>query len=360
MNGKPSLAWSLRTAFPVQAVEFSPASGGRVVAIGSSANFGFYPRSTDNVGGMITVADSSGKGVQFCTTQAGVYDVAWGSLPSSLLLVAMNDGSVSIFDDASSVLTPRVVLSLKRHSIEASSVAWSTVSPRTAASCSWDGLCHFYPDISRPDAVDVLRLTPLAEHSADGKRELHCVRFSRHFPPLLVTAASSGHAVLIDSRAQQQPAAVISHGSECLCADFVPNLDQFLVATAGADGSIALWDTRKADLRYPISRSQVHSWGIRQFKLAPVGFNSGSRSRMAGAADVVSASYDMTSVVSRIPLRAASTTAHSALPRRLEIQHSEFAFAVDWSDDGGSVASAGWDRRVLVYRMGSNLAQGKL
>ncbi|EFX02705.1 peroxisome biosynthesis protein, peroxine-7 [Grosmannia clavigera kw1407] len=330
------------------AVQYSPYYDSRV-AVAASANFGIIGN------GKLFVLELTAAGVQVgrtYDTNDAQFDVAWSEINENQLLVACGDGSLKLFDLS---VDDFPVMSFHEHKREALSVSWNPATKDTFLTSSWDGTVKLWS----PTRNNALRTLPIGT----------CTYSAAYCPsnPAIVSAASSDSLLRIfDLRTPVSakyhlvasipvhagPGAGAGGGAapaEILTHDWNKYNDT-LIATGGVDKII-----RTFDIRSPAAGPQAlmlgHEFAVRRLAWSP------------HAHDVLlSASYDMTvrlwsdgSPPPPLPPPPPSgiTPASQRLGRPLGVmnRHTEFTTGVDWClfGEGGWVASAGWDERVLLW-----------
>ncbi|KAL2023014.1 hypothetical protein VTK56DRAFT_3924 [Thermocarpiscus australiensis] len=357
--------------FNPYAVKYSPYYDSRL-AVAASANYGIVGN------GRIFVLGLGPRGIQaektFDTNDA-LYDLAWSEINENQLVVAAGDGSIKLFDLAAAGDFP--LMSFNEHKREVFSVCWNPVTKDTFISSSWDGTVKLWSP-SRPTSLRTLPIGNCAYStcfSPTNPSIISCVSSDSHIrifdlrtPPSAkyhLTTTIPAHAPPAQVGRGQQPLPLLSTGhtyagavpAEILTHDWNKYRDG-VVATGGVDRDVRTFDVR-SPLAGPLAVLRGHEYAVRRLAWSP------------HAADVLaSASYDMTVRVwsdgssSPPPLVPQPTTninnnnnnaANTIIPAGTQLgvmnRHAEFVTGVDWClfGNGGWLASAGWDQRVLVW-----------
>lgn len=363
----PTPAWTTRTAFPVQALAFRRDAPAGALAAATCANFGLYPTRA-GVGGRLELlsAHGAGGGVD---TSAAPYGLAWSHAHPHALLVCFADGSVGTYApvDLAAVSAGLRPLSATRVAdLELSAVAVSALDPRVAAVSCWDGGVRLLAAPAE-GGLRVHRTLRLFNDAAAGGakgHELHAVAFSPRNPALLAAASADGRAYVLDARAPLARAAAaagtLHHGGgECLDVDWAAGgRDVGLLCVAGGDGVLSLWDARRCG--QALTRVRAHSWGVRRAHVAPPGLGLALGRRQDSVA-VLSCSFDMTTVLTRLVLSGSGASAVPQRPQLLhQFKHTEFAVACAVSPGGMLIASGGWDRLVAVRAISARAPSSRL
>ncbi|KAL7420410.1 peroxisomal targeting signal 2 receptor [Cryptotrichosporon argae] len=315
----------LRTpAYAHHSLKFSPFFEDRV-AIASGANFGLVGN------GRLHVLRIASGGLQIereYDTQDCVYDIAWNEAHENQILAACGNGALKLFDIT---LTGLPVRAWHEHTAEVMSADWSNVDKSLFATGSWDGTVKIWSP---------QRATSLSTFTHGG--QIFTTAFSPHSPTVL-SVGQDGHLRIWDLRAPVPSAAPgglnnsapstpvldLQVGTdEVLGADW-NKYEPGLVATAGKDRAIGIWD-----LRMPKAARELrgHTLAVRRVLWSPH-----HRDVLA------SAGYDMT-------CRIWSMTQG---PLAEHPDHTEFTIALGWAlFDEGVVGSAAWDQEVHVWRVG--------
>ena len=308
-----------KTPFNGYAVKFSPFYESRL-AVATAQNFGILGN------GRLHVLELSPAGPisEFASfdTADGVYDVTWSESHESLLIAAVADGSVKLYDLA---LPPasNPVRSLQEHSREVHSLDFNPVRRDSFLSSSWDDTIKLWT-LDRPTSVRTFK-----EHA-------YCVYSSvwnpRHAD---VFASASGDCTIRvwDVREPGSTMILPAHEFEILACDW-NKYDDCVLVSASVDKSIKVWDVR--NFRIPVSVLNGHSYAVRKVKFSP---------HRRGA--IASCSYDMTVCLWDYMVE-------DALIGRYD-HHTEFAVGVDMSVlVEGLLASTGWDELVYVWQHGTD------
>jgi WD40 repeat protein len=352
--------WTARTPHPVHSLQFHRRERG-LLAAATCANFGFYP--TAGVGGRLVLASLHGQ--SGCDTSAAPYDLEWAPGQPDVLLSCFNDGTVAAYGASIPSHRPgilagdgglRLLSTFRSHACDVSGISASVVDGSKVAACAWDGTVHLLSLPTEGRWSCLRKLCPARPHSpAPDRQELHAVCFSPDSPFLVATAGADGDSFVLDVRSPSDnpSAAVLSHDSECLDVHWSRHGGASLLAVGDAHGRVTMWDSRNC--RAPLSVTQVHSWGVRRVRMAPFGgtLSRGGHSSLL----ILSASFDMTSVLTRCPIRASPAVRPQLLH---QTRHSEFVTSVDWDVAGSLIASGGWDRTIVVTSLARESLRSRL
>ncbi|CAL9015656.1 unnamed protein product [Prunus brigantina] len=281
-----------KTPFNGYSVKFSPFYESRL-AVATSQNFGILGNGRLHVIDLSPAPLGPAAPHQPITeliaydTADGVYDVAWSESHDSLLVAAIADGSVKLYDVA---LPPasNPLRSLHEHTRE----LWTVDRPASVRTFKEHAYC-VYSAVWNPRHADVF-----ASASGDCTLRVWDVR-------------EPGSTMIIPA-----------HELEILACDW-NKYDDCCIATASVDKSIKVWDVRS--IRVPISVLNGHSYAVRKIKFSPHRQSS-----------MMSCSYDMSVCLWDYMVE-------DALVARYD-HHTEFAVGVDMSVlVEGLLASTGWD-----------------
>lgn len=314
-----------KTPFNGYAVKFSPYYESRL-AVATAQNFGILGNGRLHVIDLLPPSSAPPAApiseIAAFDTADGVYDVAWSESHDSLLVAAVADGSVKLFD-VSLPPSANPVRSLHEHAREAQSVDYNPVRRDSFLSSSWDDSVKLWT-VDRPAS-----LRTFSEHA-------YCVYAAvwnpRHAD---VFASASGDCTvrIWDVREPGSTMILPAHDYEVLSCDW-NKYDDCVLATASVDKSIRVWDVRT--FRVPLATLNGHGYAVRKVKFSP---------HTQGL--LLSCSYDMSVCVW-------DYLVEDALLGRYD-QHTEFAVGVDMSVlVEGLLASTGWDELVYVWQHGSD------
>ncbi|KAJ6377292.1 hypothetical protein OIU76_026297 [Salix suchowensis] len=218
----------------------------------------------------------------------GIYDLAWSESHDSLLIAAVADVSVKLYDTA---LLPsqNPLRSFQEHKREVHSVDYNPTLHDSFISSCWDdtsqnfgihgnGRLHVLPPTSY-----LLLPPPHSPNIRTFKEHAYCIYSavwnSRHTD--VFASASGDRTVRIwDVREPGSTMIIPGHDFEILCCDW-NKYDDCIIATASVDKRIRVWDMRS--LRAPILVLNGHGYAVRKVKFSPHHRNF-----------LVSCSYDMT------------------------------------------------------------------
>ncbi|KAJ6724899.1 hypothetical protein OIU85_022782 [Salix viminalis] len=195
-------------------------------------------------------------------TADGIYDLAWSESHDSLLIAAVFDGSVKLYDTAL-LPTQNPLRSFQEHTREVDSVDYSPTLRDSFISSSWDDTIKLWT-LDRPASIRTFKEHAYCVYSA--------VWNSRHKD---VFASAS-----VDVREPGSTMIIPGHDFEILCCDW-NKYDDCIIATASVDKRIRVWDMRS--FRAPILVLNGHGYAVRKVKFSPHHRNF-----------LVSCSYDMT------------------------------------------------------------------
>lgn len=295
------------------------------LALGTAANFGIVGN------GKVFCLEVANNGTILAKasfdTQDSVYGIAWSESHEKHVVASCGDGSIQLFD-VSQANHP--LLTRKEHTREVFGVNWNCVDKNQFCSCSWDGTIKLWsPDSPR----SVATLTT-------GSGVIYEAKFSPHSATSVASASADGSLRIWDTRAGQPVSTIPAPPTqgECLTADWNKYRPQVL-ASAGSDGIIRIWDLRSPGI--PLENElKGHQLAVKSVKWSP-----------HSATHLLSTSYDMTAKVW------VNNTARSVSigPRGLVNEfkrHTEFVTDCDWSLWGqpGWVATTSFDANVYLWK----------
>lgn len=310
-----------KTPFNGYSVKFSPFYESRL-AVATAQNFGILGNGRLHILDLPPTPSSPFVELASFDTADGVYDVAWSESHDSLLVAAVADGSLKIYD-LSLPPTSNPIRSLREHSREVQSVDYNPVRRDSFISSSWDDSIKLWT-LDRPTSIRSFQ-----EHA-------YCVYAAvwnpRHAD---VFASASGDCTLRvwDVREPGSTMVVAAHENEILSCDW-NKYDDCVIATASVDKSVRVWDIRT--YRTPLAVLNGHTYAVRKVKFSP-----------HNRSFLVSCSYDMTVCAWDYMVEDARIGQYG--------HHTEFAVGVDMSVlVEGLIASTGWDELVYVWQYGTD------
>ncbi len=367
---------SFRTAgYNGYAIKYSPYFDNKV-AVATAANFGLVGN------GKLFILSIGDDGVirsenEFLT-QDGLFDLAWSEIHENHVATACGDGTVKIFDTTQQNYP---IQNWFEHKREVFSVNWNPVEKSTLVTSSWDGTIKIWTP-NRPSSLTTLvpqrdnstilapkgnipmshkeRQQPNIQNMPSPTDCIYSAVFSPHNPSTLISSHSSSHVQVWDIRAPRPlQLDIIAHGGfEALTVDW-NKYRSTVVASAGVDRSIKIWDLRMIQvLSQPPSTSQSfhntgpsplnellgHEYAIRKIVWSP---HSGEM--------LLSCSYDMSAKVWKDQTddkaRFLTRINHNRGCVGTFGGHREFVIGGDWSLWGneGWVATTGWDEMVHIW-----------
>ncbi|KAJ4976403.1 hypothetical protein NE237_001509 [Protea cynaroides] len=306
-----------KTPFNGYAVKFSPFYENRL-AVATAQNFGILGNGRVHVLDLTPTPNAPITELYAFDTADAVYDCTWSEDNDNLLVTAIADGSVKLWDLALSP-TSNPIRSLHEHSREVQSVDWNPVRRDSFLTSSWDDTIKLWT-VDRPASVRTFK-----EHA-------YCVYSSVWNPrhgDVFASASGDSTVRIWDVREPTSTMIIPAHDFEILSCDW-NKYDDCIIATASVDKSIKVWDVR--NFRIPITVLNGHSYAVRKVKFSP------HRDSL-----IASCSYDMTVCLWDYRVE-------DALVGRYD-HHTEFAVGIDMSVlVEGLFASTGWDEFVYVWQ----------
>ncbi|KAL2938830.1 Peroxisome biogenesis protein 7 [Bienertia sinuspersici] len=310
-----------KTPFNGYSVKFSPFYEHRL-AVATSQNFGILGNGRLHVLDLSPSSPSSIAELAFFDTADGIYDVAWSESHDNLLVAAIADGSLKLYD--LSLPPPQnPTRSLNEHTREVHSVDWNPTRRDSFVSGAWDDSIKLWT-VDRPTSVRTFKEHAYCVYSATWN--------PRHAD---VFASASGDCTVRvwDVREPGSTMIIPAHEHEILCCDW-NKYDECLLATGSVDKTVRVWDVRS--FRAPLTVLAGHGYAVRKVKFSPHQRNV-----------VMSCSYDMTVCMWDFMLE-------DALIGKYD-HHTEFAVGIDMSVlVEGLLASTGWDETVYVWQHGTD------
>ena len=309
-------------------------------------------------------------------TQDGLFDVCWSEIHENQVVGASGDGSIKLFDLTVGQFPVR---NWHEHTKEVFSVNWNMVDKSTFVSSSWDGTMKVWSP-ERQQSIMTLdplqndyttKAAPIAQtarppmshqqnHQNNTGNCIYNATWSPHSPSMLISCNGYSHVQIWDIRAPHPlQMDYIGHGGlETLSCDW-NKYRQTIVASAGTDKSIRVWDLRVINgINQPASHSPLpafhtrgptplnellgHNFAVRKIQWSP---HDGQ--------ELLSTSYDMTSRVwqDQSNDRARFLNSGASGMKGIMNQHKEFVTGCDYSlwGEPGWAATTGWDEMVYVW-----------
>ncbi|GKU94395.1 hypothetical protein SLEP1_g7896 [Rubroshorea leprosula] len=307
-----------KTPFNGYSVKFSPFYESRL-AVGTAQNFGILGNGRLHVLDLSPTSPAITELIAFDTAD-GVYDVAWSESHDSVLVAAIADGSVKLYDTS---LPPQSnpLRSLQEHAREVHGLDYNPTRRDSFLSASWDDSVKLWT-LDRPTSIRTFR-----EHAYC----VYSVAWNPKHADVFASASGDCSVRIWDVREPGSTMIIPGHQHEILACDW-NKYDDCLIATASVDKSIKVWDVR--NYRVPVTVLNGHGYAVRKIKFSPHRRNL-----------IVSCSYDMTVCLWDFMIE-------DALVGRYD-HHTEFAVGVDMSVlVEGLMASTGWDEHVYVWQQG--------
>ncbi|GAB4827202.1 peroxisomal targeting signal 2 receptor [Ancistrocladus abbreviatus] len=256
----------------------------------------------------------------FFDTADGVYDLSWSESHDSLLVAAVADGSLKLYD-LSLPPNSNPIRSLHEHTREVHSSDWNPTRRDSFLSSSWDDTVKLWTT-DRPASVRTFKEHAYCVYSA--------VWNPRHAD---VFASASGDCTvrIWDVREPSSTMIIPAHEHEVLSCDW-NKYDDCCIVTGSVDKTIRVWDVR--NFRVPVAVLSGHNYAVRRVKCSP------HRRSL-----ILSCSYDMTVCMWDYMVE-------DSMIGRYD-HHTEFAVGIDMSVlVEGLLASTGWDELVYVWQHG--------
>ncbi|GAB2301211.1 peroxisomal targeting signal 2 receptor [Dionaea muscipula] len=309
-----------KTPFNGYSVKFSPFYENRL-AVATAQNFGILGNGRLHV---LDLSPSPSPVTEFAAfdTADGVYDLAWSESHENLLVAAVADGSLKLYDLS---LPPQSnpVRSLHEHSREVHSADWNPSRRDSFLSSSWDDTVKLWTT-DRPAS-----LRTFSEHS-------YCVysaSWNPRHPDVFASASGDCTVRVWDVREHGSTMLIPAHQHEILSCDW-NKYDDCCIVTASVDKTVRVWDVR--NFRVPVAVLNGHSYAVRKVRCSPHSRNL-----------IMSCSYDMSVCLWNYMIE-------DALIERYD-HHTEFAVGIDMSVlVEGLLASTGWDELVYVWQHGTD------
>lgn len=312
-------------------------------------------------------------------TQDGLFDVSWSEVHENQVTVASGDGSIKIFD----LTVPNFpVMNFKEHAREVFAVNWNLVDKVNFVTSSWDGTIKVWSPTRQeslltlnPQVDFTTKTSPVAQtakppishqpqHQGGGQVDtaqcIYNATFSPHSPSTLISCNGLSHIQVWDIRSPRPlQLDYIGHGGlEALSCDW-NKYKSTIVATAGTDRSVRIWDLRMIQkIDQPNSHSPMPAYHTR----GPTPLNELLGHEFAvrkvlwsphNGQELISTSYDMTSRVwtDQSNERARFLNSGKGGCKGVMNRHREFVIGCDYSlwGEPGWAATTGWDEMVYIW-----------
>lgn len=361
------------TGYNGYGVQYSPFFDNKL-AVATSANYGLVGNGRLYI---LSIEPNGSIANQISwETQDGLFDISWSEVHENQVVAASGDGSIKIFD----LTVPNFpVMNYKEHTREVFSVNWNLVDKTNFISASWDGTMKLW---SPQRQESLLTLSPKVDYTTktspvaqtakpplshqqqhqqlDTTNCIYNASFSPHSPSTIISCNGSSHLQIWDVRSPHPlQLDYIAHGGlEALSCDW-NKYKSTIVASAGTDKSIRIWDLRMiTGIDQPNSHSPMPAYHIR----GPTPLNQLLGHEFAvrkvlwsphNGQELISASYDMTCRVwnDQSNDRARFLNSPNGGCTGVMGRHKEFAIGCDYSlwGEPGWAASTGWDEMVYVW-----------
>lgn len=246
-------------------------------------------------------------------TNDGVFDIAWSEANENQVLAGCGDGSLKLYD----VNNQQPLLSIKDHAGEIFGVSWNHNMTNIVASASMDATVKLY------DLGKGAPFATLIEH----KKVAYSVTWHPTMENVLASSSADHTVKLWDIRSGKVIKTISNQMAEIMHMDF--NKYENTIATAGADGSILVFDL-KGSGEIPVTVLKGHSLTARKVMFSPF---------FAGV--LASVGYDMNVILWDVKKNT---------PTSVFKHHREFVYGLDFSVfDNKKIATVGWDRCLYVF-----------
>lgn len=261
-------------------------------------------------------------------TVEGLYDVSWSEVHADVLVTAVADGGVMLFN---AKIPGRAVSGWREHRRETSCVEWNLVSrDETFLSTSYDGTIKIWQANHPSGSVATLQ-----GHAG----YVYQASWSPREATAILSVGADRSICLWDTRSSSSPVqrVVGAHENEILSVDW-NKWDSLQFATGSVDATVRIWDWRliRASSATTSPSSQLlrgHHRAIRRVKWSPY-----------SATSLASGGYDMA-------LRVWDLRSLNPMVGVWE-GHTEFVTGVDFSLHDRSIllATTAWDQTIQLLR----------
>lgn len=246
-------------------------------------------------------------------TNDGIFDIAWSEANENQIISGCGDGSLKLWD----VGYELPLLNIKEHAGEIFSVSWNHTAPTMVASGGMDSTVKIY-DMNKGVPVNNL---------VDHKGIVYCVTWHPTISTVLCSASDDKTVKIWETRQQKPVKTILAHFSPVMHCDF--NKYENTIATAGADGSINIFDLRGTG-EVPLLTLNGHKLTTRKLQFSPFFSHI-----------LVSVSYDMNVIV---------WNTKQASPQNIFKHHREFVYGLDFSlFENKKLATIGWDKCLYLF-----------
>jgi len=246
-------------------------------------------------------------------TNDGIFDLAWSETNENHILTGCGDGSLKLWD----VNHKQPILNIKEHAGEIFGVSWNHTAANLVASAGMDSTVKLY---------DMIKGVPIM-NLIDHRKVVYSVTWHPTLENILASSSADQTVKLWDTKSGKVMKTLISQNAEMMHMDF--NKYENTIATAGADGTILIFDLRGTG-DVPLTILNGHSLTARKVMFSPF-FSS----------VLASVGYDMNVIIWDVKKNQ---------PLNVFKHHREFVYGVDFSIfDNKKIATTGWDRALYVF-----------